>query len=848
MKGINYSDSIFLNVPIVATRDKGTHTITVTVDDESAVDEMAENNNTASKVINIFQDEARPAFPYNFSIVKDQSQKLYASTANPFSTAKDYIIEIDTTEKFNSIDKKSRTISAPGGVIEFDPQLAYKDSTVYYWRVSPVPASGGNYLWANQSFMFKNNMEGFNQSHLFQQEKSQADRMYLDTTSRVWKYGLRKNKLTIRNCIFQVGANLCNLESDFTVSINDDNSQMRSTCDGRSLVFNVFDSVTFKPWLNTTPDGLTNLNRFGSRRANCFAGRKYNFEFRYETQSERKLMMDFMDSIPKGAFVVVRSFDTQIPFSLSSTWRADTTDFGSNNSLYHKLLEAGFVAIDSINRERSWLFVYKKGQNETFIPKYAFSDNLTDRLAVTADCFTPDTLGFITSSTFGPASAWKEFRWDGTSLEQPSSDQANIQVIGINANFAETPLFTLDENTKQLDISSVSAADYPYMKLKMRTADSVNLTPYQLNYWRVNYVPVPEGALAANIFLNAHDSIEVGEPFKFSIAFKNVSKHDFDSLIIKATITDNSNVPHPIVIPKQKDLKSGDTVTIKIELPSKDYIGNNTIYVEVNPEGNQREQYHFNNFLYRNLYVKADNTNPFLDVTFDGIHILNRDIVSAKPHIQIRLKDEAKHLLLNDTSLTTVQVKYPNGTIRLYRFDNDTLRFTPATNGTDNSAVLDFTPAFTNQVNPEGDEYELIITGKDRSGNKAGSEYRSLFRVINKPMISNLLNYPNPFSTSTAFVFTITGSELPQNIKIQVLTVTGKIVREITINELGPLRVGRNITEFKWDGTDQYGQKLANGVYLYRVVTSLNGKPWINTNQVRIILINSLPMGMEKCT
>ena len=56
------------------------------------------------------------------------------------------------------------------------------------------------------------------------------------------------------------------------------------------------------------------------------------------------------------------------------------------------------------------------------------------------------------------------------------------------------------------------------------------------------------------------------------------------------------------------------------------------------------------------------------------------------------------------------------------------------------------------------------------------------------------------------------------------MTVTGKIVREITKDELGPLRIGRNITEFKWDGTDQYGQKLANGIYLYRVITNLNGK------------------------
>jgi len=87
-----------------------------------------------------------------------------------------------------------------------------------------------------------------------------------------------------------------------------------------------------------------------------------------------------------------------------------------------------------------------------------------------------------------------------------------------------------------------------------------------------------------------------------------------------------------------------------------------------------------------------------------------------------------------------------------------------------------------------------------------------------------MLNYPNPFTTSTAFIFTLTGSEVPQNIRIQILTVTGKVVREITKDELGSLHIGRNITEFKWDGTDQYGQKLANGVYLYRVVTNLNGK------------------------
>ena len=173
---------------------------------------------------------------------------------------------------------------------------------------------------------------------------------------------------------------------------------------------------------------------------------------------------------------------------------------------------------------------------------------------------------------------------------------------------------------------------------------------------------------------------------------------------------------------------------------------------------------------------------------------------------------------------TTVYPTLANRTpvFRKILFETLLLKFIPATGAPNaaNSASIEFRPFFE-----QDGEYELIVTGKDMSDNSAGTmSYRVNFQVINKAMISNMLNYPNPFTTSTAFVFTLTGSQVAQNIKIQVLTVTGKIVREITKDELGPLHVGRNITEFKWDGTDQYGQKLANGVYLYRVITNLNGK------------------------
>jgi hypothetical protein len=273
---------------------------------------------------------------------------------------------------------------------------------------------------------------------------------------------------------------------------------------------------------------------------------------------------------------------------------------------------------------------------------------------------------------------------------------------------------------------------------------------------------------------------------------------------------------------KERNLPVNDSLHVEAAIDTRQLVGLNTMYVEVNPVNEQPEQYHFNNSFFRNFYVRPDTLNPLMDVTFDNVHILNNDIVSAKPVISIQLKDEAKWFLLSDTATISVQVRFPDGQLVDYYFDGTTMQYVPAQQAptNDNTASVLLKPFF----DQDGD-YELIVSGKDMSENKAGAvQYRVAFQVYNKPMISNMLNYPNPFTTSTAFVFTITGSEVPQNIRIQILTITGKVVREITKDELGTLRVGRNITEYKWDGTDQYGQKLANGVYLYRVITNLNGK------------------------
>jgi hypothetical protein len=823
-----YSDSLELTLSISPERDKGTNKILVSLETENRIDELDENNNTVSTDVEIFENELRPIYPVNYGIVNKQGVKLLASTANAFSLPQTYRMEIDTTEKFNSSIKITKDVISSGGLVEFDPGISYTDSTVYYWRLAILPTNGAPDRWNSSSFVYINGTEtGFNQSHFYQHSKSTTKSIFIDSTSRKWNFTTVVNALSVTNAVYGEPS----YTDDGSISVFVNSSLISaSICSGYSTVFNVFDPVTFKPMLNY-PGGL-----YGSGLNTCDAvnkTRQYNFEYDDRTLENRQKMASFMDAIPNGSFVVVRKFlgdDPENSKDYSKTAFADILKSDGPNSFYTKMKEAGFAELDSFNRPRVYIFIYKKGDN-SFEPVWRLSDGLSDRADLSVSCILPDTLGYITSPILGPAKSWKLAQWRGNSLDNKQGDQPKVEVIGVNPTGNETVLHTLDINQQDFDISANNATTYPYIKLRMRNADSVNGTPYNLNWWRLYYTPVPEGALASNLVLQAKDTLEQGEPLEFKIAFKNVSETAFtDSIAVIGFVKDKSNTTISLSLPRKKALIVGDTAIISFSVDTKELGGVNTLYLAVNHPDSakyQLEQYFFNNFLYKTFYVREDKYNPLLDVTFDGVHILNKDIVSSKPHIQIKLKDENKSLPLNDTAGLEVKLKFPgvNTPYRTYQWGTDTLRLTPPANpANDNTATVDFSPILSEDTDIDG-EYELTVSGKDRSGNKAGNlDYRVTFKVFNKPMISNLLNYPNPFSTSTAFVFTITGNEVPQEFKIQILTITGKIVREITKQELGNIHIGTNITEYKWDGKDTYGSKLANGVYLYRVISSLDGK------------------------
>ncbi|HEY6899194.1 MAG TPA: C25 family cysteine peptidase, partial [Puia sp.] len=130
IKGIAYSDSVQLTVPILPTRDKGQNKIIVSINPGNVIPEATYSNNSVTSEVFIYQDGATPVYPYDYAIINTPTSKLVASTANPLIPTAQYIMQIDTTQSFNSPLKVEKSLTASGGILEYDPGFTYLDSVV----------------------------------------------------------------------------------------------------------------------------------------------------------------------------------------------------------------------------------------------------------------------------------------------------------------------------------------------------------------------------------------------------------------------------------------------------------------------------------------------------------------------------------------------------------------------------------------------------------------------------------------------------------------------------------------------------------------------------------------------
>ncbi len=799
----------------------GNNRFVVTLDGLNEIDELDENNNSASIDAFIQSFGTRNLFPVNYSIVNAQPVNLLAQSTDLLQDARDFLFEIDTTASFNSPFRMTNTLNAEllaNWQTSLLPNIPVNDSVVYFWRTRfAQPQPGENTDWVTSSFTYINSgPEGWSQGVFDQVVDNQLFGLQSNPANRKFEFlriPLDIGVLTLGadNELLPNGGDPGSEDSLLNISLTLNDVQYiidnGFSCLNNTMNFVAFERTTSNPYLGV-------FFPFTDRRSCGRIPQVINSfgQSIMATTSPAGFLVTYVDNVNEG--------DSVLLFSIGdpgfSTWSA---------TVKTKLEELGIATstIEGLQDGEPVIIMAQKGApvgsatviRTTEVP--AREQQLTFDTRITG--VTPN--GAILSTLIGPASSWQTLSQSVTASESPVTDVFSFDVIGITLEGAENVLFP-GVTSVNTDLSSINPDTYPFLRLRVNLSDPDNLTPAQLSRWTVLYAGVPEGILLPFDKENLSETRQEGQDYAREFGFWNIGERNFpDSLAVRSTVF---NVDRRQLSPSERNIASplpGDTTRFTVEVNTIGKAGENDLNVFVNPSITP-EVYYDNNVidLPRLLTVQADNINPVIDVVFDGEYILDGDIVSPSPMISIKLKDENQFILKTDTAGVNLFLRFPceGCTFERVALSSENVQWTPATEDRDFS--VEFRPGRL-----EDGVYTFRVEADDASGNSSGVEpYLVNFEVINESSITNFYPYPNPFSTNTRFVFTLTGSEIPDQVKIQIMTVSGKIVREITQDELGPIRIGNNISDFSWNGKDEFGDQLANGVYLYKVIVKQNGQ------------------------
>ncbi len=109
-------------------------------------------------------------------------------------------------------------------------------------------------------------------------------------------------------------------------------------------------------------------------------------------------------------------------------------------------------------------------------------------------------------------------------------------------------------------------------------------------------------------------------------------------------------------------------------------------------------------------------------------------------------------------------------------------------------------------------KYTLLVKAWDNQNNSSEAETFFEVHTADDFALLNAVNYPNPFSSSTIFTFQRTSFN-PIDVEIKIYSIAGRLIANINKQN-----VVDNFVRIPWDGKDNEGSALANGVYFYKLI------------------------------
>ena len=222
---------------------------------------------------------------------------------------------------------------------------------------------------------------------------------------------------------------------------------------------------------------------------------------------------------------------------------------------------------------------------------------------------------------------------------------------------------------------------------------------------------------------------------------------------------------------------------------------------------------------------EIDASGSYKDLTIGGINS-NAVLDDLGPAIE---------LFMNDTSFVSGGITDPNPELLAKVFDSSGINTVGTGIGHDIVAIIDnktsqpyilndFYESDLNTYKSGMVRYSLsnISEGLHTLNFKVWDVYnnsneKDLSFVVSSSeemVLNHILNYPNPFSNFTKFSFEHNRPNQNLDVMIQIFTVSGKLVKTLKNSIINPGFRDESIT---WNGLDEFGDKLAKGVYVYKI-------------------------------
>ncbi|MDR1459412.1 MAG: type IX secretion system sortase PorU [Bacteroidales bacterium] len=219
-----------------------------------------------------------------------------------------------------------------------------------------------------------------------------------------------------------------------------------------------------------------------------------------------------------------------------------------------------------------------------------------------------------------------------------------------------------------------------------------------------------------------------------------------------------------------------------------------------------------------------DDKGPDISLYFNDMKFVNGGLTSSTPTLYAKIADESG-INTTGTGIGHDIVAIVDGDMSKNMVLNDFFEY-------DTNSFVSGSLSYLLSPLAEG-AHTLTLRAWDVVNNM-GEETINFEVVKDEDLkIKHVLNYPNPFTTSTQFFFEHNRPNTLLRIRIQIFTISGKVVKTIIESQQN---TGFRSNPIHWNGLDDFGDRLARGIYIYKLqIVTPDGKSTEKIEKIAIL-------------